>query len=318
MKPLAPQMMGTVPQPDGVLYRRRNMSQFTALEHRRAGPLSSPVALFLCPVLWTILAGCAPESPTGRGIDELASLVRDNPDDPELRFRFGMAFLAEEPLDWEQAGIQFGRAAELAPTFTEAHFNYGICLARTERYPEAEKAFRLTISLDPNFAPAWINLGVIHQINHRFDEARDAFQRAAKLDPSSYEAAFNLGCARDNMRDLPGAVEAYEAAIKLRPDLPHAYGNVARLYYLAGRYSDAVARLETALKLQPDTPAIYYDLYQCHRELGDIAKSEEYYKTAITIDPRYAEIYGESREFVTLPQELMMTTPHPEEGKDEN
>jgi len=120
------------------------------------------------------------------------------------------------------------------------------------------------------------------------------------------------------LRDLPGALEAYEAAIKLRPDLPHAYGNVARLYYLAGKYTDAIARLDTALELQPDTPALYYDLYQCYRALGDISKSENYYKTAITIDPRYAEIYGESRGFVTLPQELMMTTPRPEEGKNDN
>jgi tetratricopeptide (TPR) repeat protein len=266
-----------------------------------------------------LVAGCAPEEPkAGREIDELAALVSSHPDDPGLRFRFALAFLEEEPPDWEQAAVQFGRAAELAPAFTDAHFNHGVCLAQTERYTEAEEAFRLTISLDPNFAPAWTNLGVIHQLHRRFEEAGDAFRRAAALDPSSYEAVFNLGCAREGLQDMPGAVEAYEEAIELRPDLPHAYTNVARLYYLAGRYPDAVLRLEVALELLPDTPAIYYDLYQCHRALGDIDRSEEYYKTAITIDPRYAEIYGEARDFVTLPREFLVTGPRPEEGADEN
>ncbi len=275
--------------------------------------------LIYASIILVYLAGCAPDEPrTGLEIDELARQVRKNPEDAELRFRFGLAFVETEPPDWEQAAIQFGRAAELAPESPEAHFNHGVCLTRIERYPEAEKAFRLTISLDAGFAPAWSNLGVIHQLHLRFEEAREAFKRAAMLDPSSYEAVFNLGCSHEGLREMPGAVNAYEKAIALRPDLPHAYTNVARLYYLAGRYSDAVDRLDTAKELLPDTPAIYYDLYQCHRALGDISKSEEYYEIAITIDPRYAEIYGETRDFITLPQEFLVTDPRPEEDADEN
>ncbi len=275
--------------------------------------------LIVAVIFLILLVGCAPEeSRMESEINELAVQVRQNPEDPELRFRFGLSFLEVEPPDWEQAVIQFGRAAELAPEFREAHFNHGVCLARIERYSEAEEAFRLTISLDPDFAPAWSNLGVIHQLHRRFEEAGDAFHRAAMLDPSSYEAIFNLGCSREGLRDMPGAIEAYEKAIAIRGDLPHAYTNVARLYYLAGRYSDAVNRLEIAAELLPNTPAIYYDLYQCHRALGDILKSEEYYMTAITIDPRYAEIYGEARDFIPLPQEFLVTDPRPEEDADED
>lgn len=243
-------------------------------------------------LLAVLLLACAPETTPGDAtVNELAELVQQNPNNPQHRFDFGMAFLNSEPPDYALAAEQFSRAAELDPTWAAAHYNAGVCLTEDGKYPEATKFFQQALALDPNDAKAWNNLGVVYNLYNRFAEARDAFAQATVLDPDYYEAFFNLGFSYEKLRMMPEAIESYEKAIPLRPEVDVAYTNVARLYHFAGLYDKAIDRLMIADGLTPNNPEVLYDLYKNHLALGHLSEAEQYYEAATSIDPRYTEIH---------------------------
>jgi|GEM_PF-6548749 len=250
-----------------------------------------------------LLLACAPETTPGDAtVNELAELVQQNPNNPQHRFDFGMAFLNSEAPDYALAAEQFLRAAQLDPTWAAAHYNAGVCLTEDSKYPEATESFQTALALDPGDAKAWNNLGVVYNLYNRFAEARDAFAQATVLDPSYYEAFFNLGFAYEKLRMMPEAIESYETAIPLRPEVDLAYTNVARLYHFAGLYETAIERLMVADGLTPNNPEVLYDLYKNHAALGHLSEAEQYYEAAVSIDPRYAEIHITQEQTISADQ----------------
>lgn len=54
----------------------------------------------------------------------------------------------------DEAIVQFKKAGELDPTYTEAYFRLGRCYLKKENYPEAKTAFQRTLELSPSYEPA--------------------------------------------------------------------------------------------------------------------------------------------------------------------
>jgi Flp pilus assembly protein TadD len=62
---------------------------------------------------------------------------------------------------------------------------FGIKVAQTGLWREAQYRWERAVQLDPTYAEAWNNLAIAYEHAGRFDEARKAYETAIKLDPKN-------------------------------------------------------------------------------------------------------------------------------------
>lgn len=165
--------------------------------------------------------------------------------------RFGLAI---EP--WQHV-------TRLLPDSSRAWFRLAAAHFHSDRFDEAEAAYRRSIEIDSR-AEAWGGLGTVRFYQGRYAEAREAFERAVLLKP---EAALSWGNLAAACKHVPGAehryVEALDRAIALARDRVEAHPQHAEQWawlacWLAGRGQDAAAReaVDQALRAGPDNATV--------------------------------------------------------------
>ena len=110
----------------------------------------------------------------------------------------------------------------------------GLTLAKLQRLPESEAAYRRAIELDPHNKIAHHNLGAVLSQMERPEAALAALQNAGTLGQNSYELAFNRGRALLDLNDVAGAEQEFERAITLKPANVDAQLQLARVRYMLG------------------------------------------------------------------------------------
>lgn len=167
-----------------------------------------------------------------------------NPNDPEIYFRFGMRFL------------EFGPGEEL-----EAH---------------AIAAFQRCTELDPKNANAFYHLGFALSQSHRYDEALKAYEQALELEPNSPDIILGLVYANLALNDAGMATAWVHRLIDI--DHSNADGLVLdkRIFYcwygiiliLNDRWEEAESYFLQTLDAEGETLSIFTDA--AHYGLGAI------------------------------------------------
>jgi len=62
---------------------------------------------------------------------------------------------------------------------------FGIKVAQTGLWREAQYRWERAVELDPTYAEAWNNLAIAYEHTGKFDDARKAYETALKLDPKN-------------------------------------------------------------------------------------------------------------------------------------
>jgi tetratricopeptide (TPR) repeat protein len=126
----------------------------------------------------------------------------------------------------------YQKALELKPDDAAYHNNYGLALARTGKYAEAQAELAKAAELDrPNAGRYFFNLGAILVNTGKGDEAYEAFKRAVDADPKYAPAHYQIGVyllskaavsADGKVTPVPGTVEAFQRYLELDPNGPYA------------------------------------------------------------------------------------------------
>jgi tetratricopeptide (TPR) repeat protein len=92
-----------------------------------------------------------------------------------------------------RGGPSFRRAIELTPNQSDAHREYGLCLASQGSTDEAVAETRRALQLDPvnlfnNFAVGWALIGA-----RRYDEVIEHFNKSLEIDPRFVAAHHFIG-----------------------------------------------------------------------------------------------------------------------------
>ena len=126
----------------------------------------------------------------------------------------------------------YNKAIELKPDDAAYHNNYGLALAKTGKYPEAQAELAKAASLDlPNAGRYFFNLGAILVNTGKADEALEAFKKAIEADPKYAAAHYQIGVALlskasisadGKVTPMPGTVEAFQKYLELEPNGPYA------------------------------------------------------------------------------------------------
>jgi Tfp pilus assembly protein PilF len=165
---------------------------------------------------------------------------------------------AEQPPLLAKAAESYQKALELKPDDAATHNNYGLALARSGKYPEAQAELSKAAELDkPNAGKYFFNLGAILVNTGHGDEAYESFKKAVEADPNYADAHYQIGVyllskasitPEGKVTPAPGTVEAFQKYLELRPTGPYAESAKGSLQALTGS-------VETQFSTKPSAPA---------------------------------------------------------------
>jgi tetratricopeptide (TPR) repeat protein len=144
--------------------------------------------------------------------------------------------------EYERSAVEWKKAVDADPEFSEAHGNLGAQYIRLHRLAEAVEEFRRAIELDSATARHQSNLAVaLGQLN-QFDEAEKWARHAVELEGSNALGHFVLGCVltwrNGSMRE---AIEQLQISSR---QIPRAHQILSRIYNSMGKQALAVAELK--------------------------------------------------------------------------
>jgi len=142
----------------------------------------------------------------------------------------------------------FELLVERYPEEPNVRYAWGVFLLQDE--PEAALGeFRRTLRLDPAHVPAMCRIAVQMVKQGLYEEALPTADLAARTNPQNFVARNVLGRVLLELGETDRAVEELEEAARLAPDSAQAFLHLARAYQHAGRKEDAEEARVTFLRL---------------------------------------------------------------------
>jgi serine/threonine-protein kinase len=214
-------------------------------------------------------------------VEVLEQASRSNPADFWVYDSLGLACFESTPPRKEEAVRYFTAAVALRPDSAAAHNNLGAALARQNKLPQAEAAFKEAIRLKADFPEAHNNLGKVLGRQNKPIEAEAAFRETIRFKSDHPEAHYNLGITLEAQKKFAQAVAAYREAVRLKPDDDRMHINLGNALQAQNKLGEAVAAFREAIRLNPNQFAAHYNLGNALAARNKLAEAEKAYREAI-------------------------------------
>ena len=165
------------------------------------------------------------------------------------QYNLGNELLAKGQTD--DAIVDYYRALQIDPTYSQPHNNLGDALYQKGRIKEAITQFEAAIRINPNNAEALTDLGFVLSQNGQVDRGIEYCQKAVKLSPQIAEVHNNLGLALDQKGEVDQAMAEYQKCLAMKPDDSDAHKNLGNALLQKGQVSAAITELREAARLNP-------------------------------------------------------------------
>lgn len=154
----------------------------------------------------------------------------------------------------ENAVYHLQQAEQFKTQFNRVYFRLGEILYLLQRYPEAEKQFKMAIEKEPNYLIPRYHLGLSQIAQGQTEIAQATLEKYTELTVDDARPYIQLGNIYKQKDDIQKAIAAYQKAITISIVETDAHYNLAYLYADQKEYAKAVQHLKTVLRLQPDHP----------------------------------------------------------------
>ena len=127
------------------------------------------------------------------GERDLAQLVYEQvmaADPKSLDALRGLAALALERSDYDQALEYHGRLVDLGERSSEVLYNTGLLLQKAGQMEEASRLYREALAENPEFAEALLNLGHVLKAMGQEEDARACWSKALEAKPELAQGYF--------------------------------------------------------------------------------------------------------------------------------
>ncbi len=78
---------------------------------------------------------------------------------------------------YQEASVKLKQAVAVAPEYPEAHYNYGLSMAKLGNISGAVEQFHMAIKLNPNLDQCWISLGGVYQSAGQIEDAIASYKQ---------------------------------------------------------------------------------------------------------------------------------------------
>lgn len=106
-----------------------------------------------------------------------------------------------------KAEVDYRKAIELNPRFTEAVYNLGNSLLMQQKFKEAMEQYDLASKMEKNkskLSQIYHNMGVIFQAGRQYAQAVEAYKQALRNNPKDDETRYNLALAQKLLEEQQG------------------------------------------------------------------------------------------------------------------
>ena len=160
----------------------------------------------------------------------------------------------------------------------------GMAYGKKGMYDEAIIEYRKAIELNPNYTETHDNLGMAYGKKGMYDEAIIEYKKAIEINPDDNKAYNNLGVAYERKGMLDEAIDEYKKAIELNPNDAEPHGNLGMAYGKKGMYDEAIAEYKKAIEINPDNDSAHYNLGVAYERKGMLDEATVEYRKAVMYD----------------------------------
>jgi tetratricopeptide (TPR) repeat protein len=218
----------------------------------------------------------------------LRAFVAAHPQNARAVNLLGEVLMASK--SYPAAGEAFGRAIQLAPTWTIPYHNLALTRVTTQDIAGAEATLQAGIKAVPNAASLSAELAALYERQGRIDDAIHQYEAMYAQYPNLELAANNLAMllvtyrtdqhSLDRARDLTAGFAGSDNGALLDTN------GWVRLKL--GDVPDAMRALERAAGRAPDSKVIHYHLAMAELKAGERAKARENLETALSGGAKFA------------------------------
>ncbi|MBN8221522.1 MAG: tetratricopeptide repeat protein [Spirochaetes bacterium] len=214
--------------------------------------------------------------------DAFSKVLAEKPQHYEAAFNLALAY--------HKLGDPAGADRALAKVIREdspadLHYTYGKLLEEAGENAGAEKQYRTSVQKDPRYYKGWLNLGRISALTQKYDQAENAYRQAALLEPGSYEANYNLANTLFKQKKHQSAIEYFEAA-KRQENTRDVVMPLAASYEESGQHEKAAKTYAEYLQQNPKDRATLERLgYLYYRKIKNKEKALEQFNKLLKYYP---------------------------------
>jgi S1-C subfamily serine protease len=151
--------------------------------------------------------------------------------------------------DYRGAIVDYGRALDLNPQFSEVYFRRGIARTLIKDWTGAEADYTQAIATKPQYAEAYLHRGNVRNNRNNWRGAKSDFDLALALNPNSLPAYIGRGIALCELNDCKRGLQDYDRAISLNPNYAEAYVSRGFAYHRSGNRQGAIENYLVAAEL---------------------------------------------------------------------
>ena len=173
--------------------------------------------------------------------------------------------------DYQSAYQEFQQAVALDDTLADAHNGLGLVLhLNYQKYADAEVQYKRAIELRPTFSEARVNLGNLYLDEGRYDEAIAQYETALNdmLYRTPHFAQSNLGWAFYKKGETDKAIESVKAAVTAVPNFCQGWRTLGLIYEGTGRTDKACDAFAEFAQDCPSVADAHQQLGLCRVKLG--------------------------------------------------
>lgn len=185
----------------------------------------------------------------GKTVPELEAAVRADPRDDVSRYALAKRYYTSQR--FAEAEAAYRDVIQREPRSARSHLGLALSLYELSRLEAATEEFEQALTLDPKLAWAEYMLGKIAWLRGRVGEAIPHVKRATELDPRSGPAWYALGVCHLQQRRYDDAIGPLQRAIALEDGNPRYHTALGEVLVYRGRVDEGRTHLERGVQLDP-------------------------------------------------------------------
>ncbi len=214
--------------------------------------------------------------------EAFARVLKEKPQHYEAAFNLALVYhKVNDPAGADQVLSKIIR--EDSPA--DLHYTYGKLLEESGELAGAEKQYRASVQKDARYFKGWLNLGRVSAQSQKYDQAEMAYRKAQAIDADSLEANLNLANVLYKQKKHQTAIEYFEAA-RLKSNSKEVALPLAGSYEETGQNEKAAKVYQQYLtEHAKDRVALEKLAYLYYRKMRDKDKALEQFNKLLKYFP---------------------------------
>jgi type IV pilus assembly protein PilF len=178
-----------------------------------------------------------------------------------------------------------------APNDPEINYNLGIAYLGRGLRDMAMERFQKAVSLKENYSEAYNYMGAIYMSMGQWQKAIESFDKALAnhLYMTPALALYNSGWAYYNMQNYDMAMSRYRQALtedRMSVLQPEIEKNIGLIYVKQSNWMQAKAHFEKSVNLNPSLYDAHFFLAEAYLKMHDTTKAQKSFQQVIKLAPQ--------------------------------